>query len=329
MKKLKIGQIGTSETTHSAHIMGALKNLPDIFEVVGVADVDRHDVPLNPVFADVPKMTADEILNYPALDAIVIDCDEVLLTKYAIMAAEKGLPIQLEKPGSESDADYDRLIDIVSKNGTLLHTSYMYRYNPAVKYAMEKVKSGAIGDVFCIEAQMNIYHNPAFRNRYKNFKGGIMFYLGCHMVDVIYQFLGEPEEIVPLNTSIGTEGVQSEDFGLAIFKYKNGRSIAKVSAAEIGGAPYRRSIIICGTKGTLEIRPIEYPVGNGFDRTEIKETYLGDKNILHTTFAPYGRYTEMLQSFAAMVRREKENPYSYESERTLHKLILKACGHIF
>ena len=34
----------------------------------------------------------------------------------------------------------------------------------------------------------------------------------------------------------------------------------------------------------------------------------------------------MMASFAAMVRGEKENPYTYEYELNLYKTVLKACG---
>lgn len=327
MRKIRIAQIGTSETTHSVHIMTTMLGMPETFEVLGVADVDQHYRPLDPIFDRVPKMTVEQLLELPQLDAVVIDCDENIQTEYALMAAERGLAIQMEKPGSESDVDFDRLIDLVQEKGLVFHVSYMYRYNPAIMYAMEKIQSGAIGDVYCVEAQMNIYHGKLLRNRYGEFSGGVMYYLGCHMTDLIYRIQGEPLDITTFNADLGEEGVDSRDFGLAVLRYPHGASIAKVSAGEIGGAPYRRYVIICGTKGTLEIRPIEYPVGNGLDRTEIKETYLGDGAIKHTTFAPYGRYTRMLSEFAAMVCGEKENPYSYEYERALHKLILKTCDY--
>jgi hypothetical protein len=35
----------------------------------------------------------------------------------------------------------------------------------------------------------------------------------------------------------------------------------------------------------------------------------------------------MLSEFAAMVRGEKKNPYTYESEKELHKLISMACEY--
>lgn len=327
MKRIKIAQIGTSETTHAAHIMTELLKQKDVFEVVGVADVDDRRGALNPIFNEVPKLSVEEALNYPELDAIMIECDENKQIHYATLAAKKCLAIGMDKPGGDSHEDFCKLIDIVKEKELVFHINYMYRYNPAVMYAMEKVKNGDLGDIYCIEGQMNTYHGQAFRNRYGHLKGGIMRYLGCHMVDVIYQFLGAPESIVPLNAKHGEAGVEGVDFGLAVLKYKNGNSIAKVDAAEVGGAPFRRYIVICGSKGTIKIDPIEFPVGNGYDSTKTKETYLGVGGWVEKTFGAYGRYNRMLSEFAAMVRGEKKNPYTYESEKELHKLISMACKY--
>ena len=99
MRKLKVAQIGTAHTTHSIHIFQTLLNMTDVFEVVGVADIDEHPKSTPKIFLSVPQMTVEEILNYPDLDGVIIECAEENLTKYALMAAEKKLPIRhlLEK----------------------------------------------------------------------------------------------------------------------------------------------------------------------------------------------------------------------------------------
>ena len=41
---------------------------------------------------------------------------------------------------------------------------------------------------------------------------------------------------------------------------------------------------------------------------------------------PFDRYDNMMKAFAAMVRGEKTNPWSYDYELTLYKHVLAACG---
>ena len=45
------------------------------------------------------------------------------------------------------------------------------------------------------------------------------------------------------------------------------------------------------------------------------------------TFGPFGRYTEMMEDFAQIVRGERANQFSYEDELAVHRMLLKACGN--
>ena len=45
-----------------------------------------------------PEMTLEEILNDPTIEAVTVETEEIHLTKYAIMAAEHGKMIHMEKP---------------------------------------------------------------------------------------------------------------------------------------------------------------------------------------------------------------------------------------
>lgn len=338
MKKIKIAQIGIGHD-HASGAISTLKLQSDLYEIIGYAKVPEDDGNLpgfcedNKHFYDgISQMTIDEILNYPGLDAVCIETEDRALTKYAIMAAEKGIHIQMDKPGGIDNDEFDRLIDLVKEKNLIFHTGYMYRYNPEVLKIKEDIASGRLGDIISVEAQMNCLHDVPKRNWLGNYPGGMLFYLGCHLIDLVYSIMGEPEEVIPLNTSSEIDGVKAEDFGMVVFKYKNGVSFAKSSAVEYGGFE-RRQLVVCGTKGTIEIKPFEWLGGEmpevfSPQITKVREAF--DPNwhvegICHTSVL-HGRYDAMWRAFAAYVNGEKENPFDYEYERTLHKLILKSCG---
>ena len=44
-------------------------------------------------------------------------------------------------------------------------------------------------------------------------------------------------------------------------------------------------------------------------------------------FGPFGRYMEMMEDFAQIVRKEHANPYTYEYELMVQRTLLKACDH--
>lgn len=339
MKKIKIGMIGAGHD-HASNALDSLLLLDEIFDFAGYAVVPEDEKNssiysyenLKKNYPDVPEMTVDEILNFPGLDAVCIEAEDSALTKYALMAAEKGLHIQMDKPGGIDNDEFDRLIDIVKEKKLVFHTGYMYRYNPAVMKLKEDIKAGKLGEIYSVEAQMNCLHGIEKRKWLGNYPGGMLYFLGCHLIDIIYSIMGEPEEVIPLSVSIGTDGVAAKDFGMAVFKYKNGVSFAKSTAVEHGGFD-RRQIVVCGTKGTVEIRPIEQFCEdipgvictlNSVVREDFSDDWAsGDKC---RTTEPFGRYDAMWRAFASYVNGEAKNPFDYEYERSLHKLVLKSCG---
>lgn len=329
MKKIKIAQIGTSKNSHGNDIWKSLLKQTDIFDVVGYAlpENEREKFPGQvKVFEGYKEMTVDEILSNSEIEAVAVETEEIYLTKYAVMVAGAGKHLHMEKPGGRELSDFEKLIDILKSQKLTFSTGYMYRFNPKIQEALEKIKNGELGEIYSVEAHMDCKHTAEVREWLEAFPGGMMFFLGCHLIDLIYQIQGEPLEILPLNCSTDFDGVSSNDYGMAVFRYRNGVSFAKTCASECGGF-LRRQLVICGEKGTIEIKPLEICAADG-QYTVMKETYSTD---WHTPWKEsqtdiYDRYDDMMKNFADMIRGRKENPYSYDYELKLYKTILKACG---
>lgn len=341
MRKIKIAQIGAGHD-HSVATIITLKLLDKegLFDLVGYCTVPE-DVKNPTMFApdnihrefdSVRRMTLDEILNCDGLDAVVIETEDRALTKYALMAAEKGLNIQMDKPGGIDGDEFDRLIDTVKQKKLVFHTGYMYRYNPAVLKLRKDISDGRLGDIISVEAQMNCRHGIEKRNWLAHYPGGMLYFLGCHMIDLVYSIMGEPDGIIPLSCSSGIDGTVAKDFGMAVFKYKHGISFAKSSAVEVGGFE-RRQLVVVGTKGTVELCPFEWLSQeriNAFSPqvTGVREAFSESWHVKgeRSESPVHGRYDAMLRAFASYVSGDNKNPFDYEYERNLHRILLKACG---
>ncbi len=228
----------------------------------------------------------------------------------------------------ENKLERKKLVDALRTQKLVFSTGYMYRFNPEIKKAIDKVKKGGLGKICSVEAHMDCKHTPDVRQWLENFPGGMMFFLGCHLIDLIYQIQGEPMEIIPLNCSTGIDSIYTEDYGMVVFKYPNGVSFAKTSDNECGGF-LRRQLVICGEKGTIEIKPLEISTQGG-QYTVSNECYDNTGSNWSKPWSTsqsdvYDRYDGMMRNFAELVRGKK-NPYSYEYELSLYELILKSCG---
>lgn len=329
-KKIKVAQIGTSDNSHGNLIFNSLKKNSDLFEIVGYHFPENEHIKFPQRmedFSGYPQLSLEEILTNPEIEAVTVETEEVYLTKYAKMAADYKKHIHMEKPGGIELDQFEQLMKVVKQNQTVFHTGYMYRYNPYVMEIKEQIKKGELGEIVSVEAQMNCFHNTKVRQWLSAFPGGMMFFLGCHLIDLIYSIQGEPENIIPLNRSTGIDGVTADDFGMAVFEYKNGVSFAKVSGVEVGGFE-RRQLVVSGTKKTVELKPLEW-YDNGKIVTGRNEWILPgwhDKAVSGNSSA-FDRYDTMMRSFGEMVRGKKQNPWNYDYELQLYKTILKACGN--
>ncbi len=343
MKRLKIIQIGLGHD-HATAIFDSILSMPEVFEVAGFAVPQCEEK----LYADrieayekeknIRRFTVEDALLQPDLDAAIIETEEVNLVRYALMAAEHNLHIHMDKPGGTELREFEELIDVLKQKRLVFSVGYMYRFNPFVAEAVKKAKSGLLGKIYSIEAHMDCEHSMEKRQWMAQLPGGMMFYLGCHLVDLVYRIQGKPMEVIPCNTSVyGGDGV---DFGMAVFRYENGFSFVKTCAAEPGGF-IRRQLVICGEKGTIEIKPLEvYDYENKDGRcdmyTAMRETYTSyndkgeyvwswqDKGLERRTDL-FNRYDGMMRNFSDMIRGEQENTYTYDYELELYKLLLSLC----
>lgn len=329
MRKIRVAQIGINEYSHGRDIFNTLKVLSDEYEIVGYALVENEKekfAHILSVFDGYKELTLDEILTDPTIEAVTIETEEIHLTKYARLAAENGKHIHIEKPGGICFADFEEMLSAVEKGNKTFHVGYMYRYNPAIIDLLTKIKRGELGEIICVEGSMDCHHTPQTRDWLKTFEGGMTFFLGCHLIDLALQIQGKPKRIIPLNKCTEIDGVHGEDFGLVVLEYAHGYSVLKTCALEYGGY-MRRQLVVTGTKGTVQLKPIEGLTDEGYytDVRSVGETnnWYAEGKTEHV--APYKRYDAMMRAFAKMTRGEIQNPYTLNYEKELYKIILKCC----
>jgi hypothetical protein len=86
---------------------------------------------------------------------------------------------------------------------------------------------------------------------------------------------------------------------------------------------------VSGTLGTVEIRPLELEVDDALvsEATYFMGTRWGKDGTTVRT-EPFSRYGALVSAFAAMVRGERENPFTPDYELSLYKIFMEACDLI-
>ena len=327
MKKIKLGQIGIGHNHGEAKMLTARK-FPELFDIVGYAEENEEWIKKRggaKGYQGLSRMSVDEIIEKS--DAILVESDVWDLTKYAKTCVDAGKHIHIDKPASGTLEEYKAVLDTAKANNLVVQLGYMYRYNPTIRKCFEMIKNGELGDIYSVNAEMSTGHSDDYRGWINNFRGGNMSIFGSHLLDLVISLLGEPKEVL---TSIGhsnKNGVCAPDLSTAILQYENAVARIFVSSVELNGWG-RRCFSVSGSKGTVEIRPLEVPVRMTVAKKGMGNEYFEDyATEVEAPFIPDNeRYDEMMQDFYKFIVGEKENPYSYEHEYKVQKTLLKITG---
>ena len=329
MKKIKIGQIGIGHN-HGEPKLLSVKKFPELFEVVGYAEENELWIKKrgeNEGFRNLPRLSVEEIIERS--DAILVESDVWDLTKYAKMCVDAGKHIHMDKPAGGTLEEYKYVLDTAKKKGLVVQLGYMYRYNPAVRRCFEHIKNGDLGEIYSVNAEMSTYHPVAYKQWLTNFGGGIMYILGSHLVDLIVYMMGKPKKVTSFIKRTGLDGVDFEDNNLAVLEYDRALARIFVSSVEVNGFG-RRQLVVSGSRGTVNICPLERPITMTYSDTSIADaTYEDRKKVLSfedNTAA--GRYDEMMKDFYDYVMGTKENPFTYEHDYLVQEVLSEIVGGI-
>lgn len=335
MKKLKVLVYGVTHE-HAFGKLETLRRMQDVYEIAGVVD-DRATATVpnftnNPVDPDGFRVLAPaEALTAGDIDVALIETTNADLMSIAGAFAERGVPMHCDKPCGESMEPYRSIVETCRRKDIPFQIGYMYRGNPALKFIRNAVCSGWLGTVSFIEADMNHdYQLEGYTGYISSFKGGILYNLGCHLVDIVLSMVnGRLLSAVPVIGDAPGDPQGSRTSGASLLSFEGGvHALIRTSSHMPGGIEGRR-LRIDGTNGTIELCPIER-----FDGLNLKLEmtlknpaggYGAGRNVMDFGIL-VDRYRDQLEDLARIVRGDKKNDQDYDHDLLVHEVTLRACG---
>ncbi len=320
--RIKLGQIGVGHAHASK--LSVYRSSPD-YEVVGIVEADpalKERAQNQPAFKDLPWMTEEQLLNLPGLQAVLVETRVRELLDKAETCIQAGKHIHLDKPAGESLPQFRRILESADRQKLLVQMGYMYRYNPAVVLLREFLKKGWLGEIFEIHTVMSKVVNPAARRSLAEYRGGIMFELGCHIIDLVVGVLGKPAKVTPFAQHAGPVADNLADNMLAVFEYPKAIATVKSSAMEVEGFA-RRHFAVCGTEGTFHIQPLDNPSARVALSTR-RDSY--KKGYQDVAFPKFTRYVGDAADMARIIRGDKPSDFPSEHDLAVQTSLLSGCG---
>ncbi len=214
-----------------------------------------------PAFKDLSWLTQDELLNGAGLDAVLVETRVRESLDAAEACIDAGIHVHLDKPAGTSFSQFRRILSKAESKQLVLQMGYMYRYNPAFVLLRQMLQQKWLGEIFEVHTVMSKVVEPEDRLELAEYPGGIMFELGCHLIDLVVGYFGSPDAVTQYRRHSSPIADTLADNMLAVLEYNSLIATVKSSAQEVQGGD-RRHFVVCGNGGHRSYSATRQPLSD-------------------------------------------------------------------
>ncbi len=212
------------------HVKGVVH--VDNVEIVAVCDILKGNAEeVSEALGGTPVVFTNYREMVDLVDAVMIALPHDLHFECGMFFASHDKHILMEKPLCNTERECELLIEECEKRNLKLMCAYPVRFWPGIVKLKELVDSGEYGEII----QMSIWTeqltgaNLKYDDEYgrqwlitNRIGGGQLFSHGCHYVDLMLWFLGEPISGAHMGTRNGTPWMLREGTSALVMKFENG-----------------------------------------------------------------------------------------------------------
>jgi len=316
---LGVGVLGAVHS-HAAEKLRILRGSAD-WRLVGVCE-DDAGVAARLREEGVPLISRQALLAHPEIKVIVVESAVRDHARDARDALRAGKHVHLEKPPAVHLRDLLELVELARKSELLVEVGYMWRYHPGICRAMEAARAGWLGEVYLVKAQIGNQLAARRRPEWAEFRGGVMFELGCHLIDAMVRLLGPPVRVTPFLRRDGAFSDPLHDNTCAVLEWGRALGIITASTLQVN-AQRHRALEIHGTNGCAVVNPLEPPRLTIELEKPAGPYAAGGQTI---PLPAYRRYEDDFRELAAAVRGQARLRVSLEEEVQVQRALLAASG---
>lgn len=254
MSKLTIGVVGLG--MGSLHLEGAISHGADVIAICDINEEqlktvgEKNNIPEEKRYTDWKKL-----LDIKEMEAVIIATPDQQHKELVLAFLEAGKHIMCEKPLALTREDLVEIIEAAKKYDTKFMVGQICRFTPSFVKAKEIVDAGTIGELYYVESEYaHDYEKRFIENgdtywRNDPLRHGVVGG-GCHAVDLLRWFVGDPEEVFAYGSHKMLPYVTYDDTTISVLKFPNG-VCGKIFVSTGCKRPYTMRTLLYGTKGTI------------------------------------------------------------------------------
>ncbi|MBI3943286.1 MAG: Gfo/Idh/MocA family oxidoreductase [Chloroflexi bacterium] len=331
MTRIRIAQYGTKHG-HAAGKISAMRQNSQV-ELAGVFEPD----PLRRLelqrensgpYRDVHWFhSAQEMLADPTILAVASEGrnDESLPQTLEIVQA--GKHVWYDKPAGDDWNLWQQIMATATGRGTLVQMGYMFRYHVGFRQIADWARSGLLGQIFAVRANMSTRLSPDGQQVIARHSGGIFFDLGGHMLDQIIWMLGRPTKVTAFLRRHLSAIPEFKDNSVVVLEYE--KALAFIDIAATAALPASRRFEVHGHLGSAIMEPFEPPQTVRLILQASQGNFQTGEHVI--TLPAQSRqdlYNLELDAFLAAIQGQRPPDRSPQHDLLVQETLLRATGGI-
>ena len=198
------------------------------------------------------------VVEDPDVDVVYVATPHALHREQVEMCLEAGKPVLCEKAFTLNAAEAEHVVALARERGVFLMEAMWTRCHPVVRRLRQLVRSGALGEVRQVRADLGFVVDRPETDRLLDpaLGGGALLDMGVYPLTFAFVILGEPSRTCAVAT-LSPSGV---DLDVAVSLGYDSGALASVSATMTGWCP--RTASIATDRGRVDLpAPFHHPIG--------------------------------------------------------------------
>ena len=170
----------------------------------------------------------EDMIASSGVESLTVCTPHPLHAEPAILAANAGVHVLIEKPLASSLQDCDAILNAAKRSGVRIGTTCQRRfYTPCqrIKRAIEAGKLGRpiLGSVAMYGWRDQAYYkSDGWRGSWKAEGGGVLVNQAPHQLDLLQWYMGPIDELFGYWDNLNHPYIEVEDTAIAVLRFKNG-----------------------------------------------------------------------------------------------------------
>jgi predicted dehydrogenase len=256
-RKVRWAVVGLGNIAQVA-VLPAFEHAKHDAKLVALVSSDHEKLhKLGKQYGAVATGTYDElesIIEDEGIEAVYVAVPNSLHREMTERAARAGANVLCEKPMATTSADCEAMIEACEDAGVKLMIAYRLHFEAANLEAIERVKSGEIGEPRIFTSVFTHQVRAGDIRTRADLGGGALLDMGIYCVNAArYVFQAEPLSVVAMQSAGGEERFRHVDEMTSVVMRFPGDRIAQFIASQ--GASNVSEFRVIGTKGDVELVP--------------------------------------------------------------------------